>query len=494
MASDPRDSLLDMLRALEAMEEHVAACPLEYTRWTVPQVEYLSRASRRKMLRTGNRFGKSKVALGDVVYRARKAHPYRPDWNRRRGALHQAIVGVSWDQLIPHMRTFKGMLGRDELASAPNFSFRKGWGKDSPCLVWPDGSSVTWKTTGQDELAQAGAEYDHALIDEPCESETYREFDRRVSSRAGDLSIVLTPINAPAPLDWLEELAAEGIVDDMHYRLEERHLRFADTGELRRLPDGTVMDTVWIEAQEREVLARWRDIILHGEWNEVDTEGVFARSFSPEAHVAAFRLDGKEVLVLGLDHGTKAFTETAVLLAVDERGEYPAVYILDLYEAPENTPPEKDAEAIVAMLGHHGLRWRDLARATGDIAHHGGRGKLGRKSNAELSYELAKVLGLRRHEALAPPIWTAKTGQGAAPRDSVRRGLEWMHRAMIRPGHFTIHPRCVSLIEAIPRFRGGSEDPYGHLVDAVRYGLDQWIRRGQTRRVPDATMTLYGGR
>jgi len=145
---------------------------------------------------------------------------------------------------------------------------------------------------------------------------------------------------------------------------------------------------------------------------------------------------------------------------------------------------------LIAMLKAHGLTWRRLKYAIGDIPHHGGRGKVARKSNTELAYEIARELGLAPGAALVPPIRTAKTGAGAGPRGSIIRGESWLHRAMLRPGQFTIHPRCKRLIEAIPRYRGGSEDPYGHLMDALRYGLDPWINKGQTRYAAPATVLV----
>lgn len=493
--SDFRPALLTTLQALRTMEDYVEQHPLDYMRWSPPQIEFLSRRSRRKLLRTGNRFGKSRVALADVIYRARKAHPHRPDWNARRGCAHQWIVGTSWSELIPHMRVFREMLGIDELKSQPNWCYEKAWGKDSPCLVWPDGSSVTFKTQEQKSRHHAGTELDHILIDEPPSSEKWRELERRVVSRAGDLTAVLTPINAPEPLDWLKDLCAEKIVDDMHYRMTPEVFKFADTGECRVLPDGTFQDADWIAQQEREVLRRWRNIILHGDWDEIVVDGVFSDVFN-EGHVSEFTLDGSEIFAIGFDHGTQGHAETAVLVAVDERTEYPSVYVIDTYEAPENTPSEKDAQGIVEMIGRHRIKgerltWRRLKHATGDIAHYGGRGKIGRKSNAELEYEICKALGLSREAILVPGIRTAKSGKGSDPRGSVLRGLDWLGKAMVRPGQFTVHPRCTSLIKSIKEYQGGSEDPAGHLVDALRYALTSpWIQRGQTRTSIPATLTV----
>lgn len=483
-----RPALLKALKATEGLAELVDRDPLRYARWTAPQVEYLSSRARRKMLRMGNRGGKSWVALADVAYRARKRHPFRPDWDQRIGPQHQWIVGVSWGQLIPLMRLFRGFLWPGELAKEPNWSQAKGWGKDSPTLVWPDGSTVTWRTMEQRTRMHAGAAVDHCLIDEPCSDATYRELERRVVSRAGDLSLSLTPINAPGPLDWLQGLVNDQVVQDLHFRMTPDLFRFADTGDLRRLPDGTPLDQTWIDQQRREVLPRWAATILDGDWLDAAVGGLFAEIFTPDKYVSAFTLDGTEKLAIGFDHGTQGLSETAVLVAVDERGEYPSVYVLDVYEAGENSPPERDAKGVMDMLRRHGIPWRRLTSATGDIPHYGGFGKIARKSNAELAAEIAKLQKLGKHAALSPPIRQAKTGKGANPRGSVNRGLQWIYRAMQRPGHFTIHPRCKSLIDAIPVYVGGSEDPAGHVLDGLRYALDPWIRRGQTRN--DVAPTL----
>ena len=103
-------------------------------------------------------------------------------------------------------------------------------------------------------------------------------------------------------------------------------------------------------------------------------------------------------------------------------------------------------------------------------------------------YELARELHLGKGAAMVPPLWTAKTGAGSNPRGSVYRGVSWLHRALLRPGQFTIHPRCTSLIESMSKYRGGSTDPHGHLVDALRYALDHWINKGQTRNLPPGTL------
>jgi hypothetical protein len=481
--------LLALLRGTGGLVEHVARHPLDYSRWTEPQEEYLTNRSNRKLLRIGNGGGKSRVALADVVMRARKSHPFRPDWNARRGPTKQWITTVTWSQAVPLMQMLRSFLGEGELAKAPNWDPAKGWGKDSPVLVWPDGSTVGWRTSNQGPLAHAGAELDHILIDEPVAAETYRELERRVARRGGDLSLAMTPINCPGDIAYLRDLCTEGIVTDLNFPMNERLFRYTD-GDIRRLPDGTPCDATWIAEQIRQVLPAYRDIVINGGWDEITVDGRFTDAFSRSRHVAEFRLDGSEVLSLGTDHGSQAFTETAVLVAVDQSKEYPHIYILDTYEAQRDSPADADARAILEMLARHGKRWGSLKHVTGDIAHYGGRGRINRKSNQELAYEIARELQLGRNASLVPPIRTAKTGAGAGPRGSVYRGTSWLYRALLREGHVTVHPRCVSLIKAFENYKGGSTDEHGHLVDALRYALDPWINRGQQRNVPSATVVV----
>jgi hypothetical protein len=488
------DPLAALVHALRNLRQHVDRDPLAHARWTIAQEKYLRSKSPRKLLRLGNGGGKSRVALADVAMRARKRHPFRPDLNRRRGPTKQWIVTVSWKQAVPLMHQFREMLGPEELRQQPSWDDARGWGKDSPTLIWPDGSSVGWRTMKQGPLAHAGAELDHVLIDEPCLMEHYRELERRVFRRNGEISHAMTPINAPGDLQWERDMCADGLIEDLNFPMDQDLFRFAD-GEIRRLWDGTLCDEAWIAEQIKAVPRQYREIVVNGGWDEIVVDGAFSETFSESKHVHDFRLDGTEVLSLGIDHGTKAFTETAVLVAVDERTEYPSVYVLDVYEADRDSPAEKDAKEILAMLGRHRFKgkpiaWSNLKRVTGDITHYGGRGRINRKSNRDLAYELGRELGLKKHEALTPPIWTAKTGAGSSPRGSIYRGVSWLHRALLRSGQVTIHPRCTSLIKALQEYRGGSDDPAGHLVDALRYALDYWIARGQTRTATAGSLSF----
>jgi len=215
-------------------------------------------------------------------------------------------------------------------------------------------------------------------------------------------------------------------------------------------------------------------------------DGEFDAAFDRGRHIVAELATppaNRRKLALGIDHGSQARTETAVLVQVDESQEYPAVHVLDCIEGGEGQSIEEDAANIISMLARNGLTWADLDHVMGDIPHYGGS-RLVKKSNQDLAYEIMRQLYPHRKRtslSLTPPIRTAKAGKGSGPRGSVMRGVAWIHRALMRPGQFKIHPDAMRIVECVERYRGGSTDPAGHLIDALRYALDPWIRRGQTR-------------
>ena len=460
-------------------------------KWTHPQGAFLRATHKRKLFRAGNRVGKSFAAVGDVAERALGDHRYlgKP-WRR----TDQWIVCVTWRQALPLMRHLRLFLPDSRIVEAPNWYASKGWGKDSPTLVLDNACTIGFRTTRQGPSAFAGDELDHILIDEPCAAEDYRELERRVISRAGSLTISMTPVNAPGgDLDWLRELVERGIIEDHHVPMTPEAFTFED-GSVRVDPEGTPYDQAWIDEQRASVLPAYAPVILDGAWDTLTVDAVLG-GWRRAEHVSAdmpqgdIHPDGPIKLALGCDHGSLDFAETAMLWAVDDSGTYPRVWALDEYRAPANSAPEDDAREIIALLERWNLEWSQLTCATGDIPHYGGRrNRVGRKSNAELAAEIVRELKLGSREALSPPLRQAKTGRGAGPRGSVYRGLQWIHRAMLRPGHFNVNPRCKGFIEAVENYRGGHNDPHAHLIDAARYSLDPWIRRGQFRQSGGPTL------
>jgi hypothetical protein len=452
----------------------VDADPARWVRRTFPQEEYLRETSKRKLFRVGNGGGKSFVSILDVLLRARKRHPYDLGWNSRRGSQRLLIVTVSWSQAVPLMRQLRSFLGDGELKKAPNWSESRGWGRDSPTLVFPDGTTIQWKTMDQGARRLAGSDYDFVLIDEPPKHEHYRELEQRVQRRGGYLSLAMTPINIPEDISWLRDMVSTGLILDMNYPMNLRLYTYTD-GQPRVLIDGTICDEAWIKERIEATSPKWRDIVINGGWDEVTEDAVFSSIFSESRHILKALPGSQLTLSLGIDHGTKEFTETAVLIGVDEASKQ--AYILGTYEANANSPTEADAHGIIALLTRFSLKWADLDHVTGDIPHFGGRGTIGRKSNMQLKAEIRKALLLGRNEPLIPDIRTAKTGQGSDPKGSVRLGLEWVFRALRNDTIKILDLNNESMIKSFQKYKGGSTDPNGHLMDALRYALDPWIRR-----------------
>jgi hypothetical protein len=164
---------------------------------------------------------------------------------------------------------------------------------------------------------------------------------------------------------------------------------------------------------------------------------------------------------VGLDHGTARSSQVALLIAVDPgaKGEQPRIWVVDeAVNDQAQTTPEQDAVAVFDMLDRNGIRWRDLTAVFGDRPHHG--------SN--------------RRGSLA--IRPAKRGAANQP-GAVSYGCTWLHRQMIRDGHFHVLRRCVKLDESLQRYRMAPNSEWSHMVDALRYGLRDLIY-GSRRRLP----------
>ncbi len=161
------------------------------------------------------------------------------------------------------------------------------------------------------------------------------------------------------------------------------------------------------------------------------------------------------------------------------------MHVLDEWRAGrKHTLLDEDAQQILDMLGRWGWTWADLDQARGDRSFKGG---VVRKSNRELQSEIRKILIRQRKWRqgldLRPVIRTAKRGKGGGA-GSISRTAKWLHRAMVRPGCFTVHPRCTSLIEALTRWCW-ADDEHKDIIDALRYAV--WTQALQYQRQDGTT-------
>lgn len=446
---------------------------LDFIRWTPPQELFHRMQSKRRLFRSGNQIGKSTCGLAQVIWACLGSDVY---YQRRPPPIEAWIVCTSWSQSVAIMRKFYELCPKSLLTprSRDSFSPRRGFGKDNPAVVFMNGSIVRFRTTNQGPEALAGATIDFCLIDEPCDEEIYRELDRRLLRRSGDLIICATPINRPT--EWLKELVDAQIVDEVHARMIPEN--FIPVGSTRPLclVGGIPMDAAWIAEQERTTMDRYSPVLLHGEWETRSGSPIF-HSFDPQVHVTKVIPKNDVKISIGFDHGSgRNWKNIGVLIAVDSRGEFPRLHILDECPSDGDTTPDQDAAAALRMLRRNGLKWKDLDRVYGD-KEYGGRGDgLGRKSNRELTKAIQRMTHVKAGTPLVPSIRQAKTGKKGG-RGSVYRGCEWIHRAMLRESHFTVHPRCQRVIFSLESFQFKDDDSKD-AIDAIRYASWNHAMRG----------------
>lgn len=469
------------------MAARVRERPLDYVRWTPPQLRHLKNPARRKLLRAGNQIGKTIAGLTEVIWWATGMHPFLPTI---RPPVEVWIVCTTWPQSVAIMRKFWSLVPKHLVRPGTRCEARYGFGKDNPAVVFCNGSIVRFRTTNQGGEASAGATVHFVLIDEPTDEEMYRELDRRLTRTGGTLALTLTPVNRP--VEYLRQLVRDGIVQETHAKLSVESVTPIGARSPLRTEAGDLMDEAWIREQRRLVLPRWAPVVLDGEW-EQRVEGAVFAAFDPSVHVVSRIPDRPYRIGAGFDHGEGDFREGCAITGVDRSGEHPVVAVLSSWLSDGMTTPEQDARATLDAVAEAGelfgedWSWREVDHAVGDKPT---TGRFGRKSNADLAAALEKELRRRRRlearEQLDPPIRTAKTGKGGGA-GSVWRGVEWLHRAMLRPGHFLVHESNVEIIEALQKWDGGEEfkDP----IDMVRYSTWPYAIRG--RRGDGSTPTIY---
>ena len=363
-------------------------------------------------------------------------------------------------------------------------------------------SIIRIKTTGQGGLALAGATINGAWFDEPPKNQRiFTEVQKRImrAGRKGSLLMTMTPVNAR--VDWIRELAEAGGIVDHHHRLEPHELIPVGQTEPMRLADGTVCNAAWVAEEIAKTLPHERPVVCHGEWNFAAEGAVFSafRASGPLSHVRDDIPEGHADIVLGIDHGVRTHTQTAVLCAIqhEDPDAPPNVWVIDTYTSDMETSEAQDAEGILQLLERNGLRWDQLTHAWGDRAHYGSSRKysIATKSNTGLMRAIERVPnvladhGIRPGRKFHPPIRSAKKGVAGQP-GSVAYGCTWLHRRMLEPSGFQVHPRCQHLIEALQGYDMTPNSPESHLVDALRYALRAHIF-ARVQKIPTSSVRIH---
>jgi len=474
------EQLTAAVRAMQVLQHRADLDPIAWVQWLPNQDRFLRSPSRRKLIRQGQQWGgKSWAALAEIDWRCRGVHPH---FDTARPPIEAWVVCASWQQSVAVQSKY-WEISQEHLDPACKFDAVNGFHANRPTARYPNGSIVRFKTTGQRGLDLASATIHVALFDEPPKSaRTYGEVQARVRKTNGAVLLSLTPINAPT--DWLREMVEKGVIDDFHARMEPENMIPLGSDLPLTLTDGTVMDQDWIDRILLETLPHEVPVVCHGEW-ECRVEGRVFRAFSDVDHVSDIVPRGQVELCLGIDYGQQVGKQVAVLIAVDQSGDYDRIWILDEAIAEGNTSSDQDARAILQMLKSNGVRWKQLDHVWGDRVYI--RGPADRKSNSDTMKAVAKELGVSPNR-LNPKIRTVKQGRGRAA-GSVDAGCRYLHQAMVRPGHFSVHPQCENVLEAFNRW-DYRDDIFKDKIDAIRYAI-QWFIFSKRRTRTAQKLYLY---
>jgi len=466
-------SLARALRLAAQVREAAARDPIAALRWLPLQERYLRSQARYRLIRAGNQsLGKTTALLADLLLAATGRHPYRLAGAEAAGEY--ALLCASWSQSVAiqaKLHDLVGAFAHPKTVFSPIRGFR---GKSPAVEVRHERggySLIRIRTTQQSVLDLAGSSLLGAAFDEvPASEGHWSELLKRVQAFQGWLSIGMTPIGAP--VDWVRDLVAAGLLEDLHSRLEPAACIPVGATHPRCLPDGRPMDAQWIAEVEAETPEHEREVRVHGGWEIRTYDRMFAafRSTGTTSHVSPQSPPQGVRWLLGLDHGSRIGKQVAQLVAIDDRvPDSVHVWLVDEdVDAVGQSTPDEDAGRVLALLQRHGLRWGSLAEAWGDRAYSRGAE---RKTNQALFAAIARRLRVPQ-SALTPELRTVKRGTGHGS-GSLSLGCRYLHHAMVQ-GRLHVHPRCRHTIEALDRW-DGRDDDWKDKVDAVRYALDSYI-------------------
>lgn len=420
--------------------------PLNYFVPSEGQLPFFRGRERFKMLRGPNQSGKTAAGAAELIWRMMGDHPFQ---KVPPAGGHFRVITYSWDQSRTVARKIFELLPKEMLHPESSYHPDRGFMYHQFRLT--NGSFCEIYTTRQGALANASATLDGVWIDEPPPIELWSELVARIMAKRGNLWLTMTPIGRPC--GWLQTKCEDGEIADYRFSLTAENCPWYTTEQIEEIEKMYLP----FEVPQR----------IHGAWEGYLRDRVF-KGFDDSCIRDEVPI-GEALIGIGLDHGSGAGSQIAILLAVAQGEKGSRIWVLDEAYSDSSTTPEEDARNIQRMLDRNKMTVEHVDRWTGDHSH-GGRRWGGRKSNRllENAFERNMRIGINR---LPFKIRTAKKGRG-----SVWYGARVLHSAMLR-GDFCIRPRCKKLIESLQNWNGSqaADCPEKHAIDALRYGCVEMI-------------------
>lgn len=455
--------LKQISKSTSLLKEDAEADPIRWWRPTPVQERVLRDRSKIVLLRGGNQIGKTQCGAFDTICRLRGFHPFKPV---PLAPVEVWIVVHSWEQSKTIQAKFHEMMPKDLLHPSVEFVPGKGYrGTGAPVIRCKNGSIARFKTTNQGTLGLSAGTVDYIWVDEPPPPHIIGELKSRITRTRGSMLLTMTPIGAP--VDYLKQMVADGIVSE--------HVGIMSVENTTPKGCRAMMSADEIEKLRLSFLPIDRDARMNGDWEGGIPEGRIFDHFTEDL-ISDLTPDPNRQYVwsIGIDHGHDIASQVAILVAIDVTDmDNPIVYVVDEYIA-SGASAEVHAKSIVAMIKRNGLDISSIQRWTGDRAHGGSKNNGGRMSNTMLTAAFCNILGYPKGK-LPFRIRTAYK-----PRYSVYWGCQVLHECMCSH-RFQIFPKCEKTIKSLKYWAlkktGGMDtlSEYKHAVDALRYATIEII-------------------
>ena len=458
--------LLELLAASGRRAERNA---LAYVSLTGPQDEFVRFDDPEAYWVDGNALGKSFAAAWDAIHYCLGTHPYKR--KRGGGPVVGLVIGYSYEQMLPLMEKLWFLAPKDRLHSSVGFEPGRGFTGKPPRLVFVDAAGrvigrIVFATYKAGSKRIAGGQYDFVICDEPPEARVLGEVRPRVFRRRGWLRVLMTPVPGMPDITDLRERIESGRVRSQTVTLTEASC----------WPKGYPAPWHWqdeIDEYGATLIAAERGMRLRGELRPI-SEGRWVPAYDPALHMRDVKL--RELvgwsLVLGIDHGTTANKQAAVLVAAKpdtapgKRLRQPRVAFLGEYVAKTATTPEQDARGIRMLLERRGVPLDALDAIVGDVpARAAVRGVV--KSNDELRRALA--------EEYQRPIESVKRIEVPAKGPSSVSDGAYTLNTLFHRGHAVVDTSCRQYDSSLLAFDGDPKHPLKDVWDPGRYAAIRGI-------------------
>ncbi len=462
-------------RSAEVVADATSTRKLAYMRLTPVQKLFLEDDAPVVLMRGGNQIGKSLAIIMDMIHTARGTHPFQ---GTPKPPVSIVLLSESWDQMGKtggFLEKLWGLLPKHELDPKIRFDPGRGITGKPPRIVFVSGpgkgSVISLGTYAQGAKKVAGTTVHRIYLDEPPPAALYQEIMLRVLRHSGKVRIDFTPVLDMPDQRWLRTLVEANEVSE-----HNPHLIEANCWPVGNPCPWLVQDQ--IDRMARSLPEAVRAMRLFGAWDPVLTK-TWLTNFDRARHVNLSRPPMGAYLAVGIDHGTNAGKQAAVLMAViDRQGLEPRVWFMDEYIGDGITSIAQDAQGIHDMIARNGtpgrpLDWREIDAWIGDRPTGESR-YLVRKSNMQLRKHLARIAGVAH--GVFPHISTPRKYHG-----SVEHGLWRINDVLGRfdddgAPHCSVHPRAARFAEFCEKFAGDRVDPLKDVGDSARYALELAIR------------------